>query len=51
LYSSLNIIRMIKSRRMRCAGQIAGIGKKINAYRIMVGKPHVTRSLGRPRHR
>jgi hypothetical protein len=42
---------MIKSRRMRCAGQISGIGKKRNAHRIMVGKPEETRPLGRPRHR
>jgi hypothetical protein len=35
LYSSPNIIRMIKSRRMRWAGHVARIGDKRNAYRIL----------------
>jgi hypothetical protein len=39
LYSSPNIIRMIKSRRMRWAGHVARIGEKRNAYGILVGKP------------
>jgi hypothetical protein len=39
LYSSLIIVRMIKSRRMRKAGHIARMGEKWNAYRILVGKP------------
>jgi hypothetical protein len=39
LYSSLNVIRMMKSKRMRWAGHIACIGEKGNAYRIFVGKP------------
>jgi hypothetical protein len=39
LYSSPSIIRIIKSRRMRCAWHVAGIGEKMNAYRILVGKP------------
>jgi hypothetical protein len=38
-YSSPNIIRMIKSRKMRWAGHVACMGKKRNAYRIVVGKP------------
>jgi hypothetical protein len=38
LYSSPNIIRMIKSRRMRWAGHVARMGEKRNAYRILVGK-------------
>jgi hypothetical protein len=38
LYSSPNIIRMIKSRRMGWAGHVARMGKKSNACRIMVGK-------------
>jgi hypothetical protein len=42
---------MIRSRRMRYTEQIGGIGKKRNAYRIMVGKPQGKRPLGRPRHR
>jgi hypothetical protein len=47
LYSSPYIIRMIKSRRMRWAGQVAHIGKKRNAYRIWVGKPERKTPLGR----
>jgi hypothetical protein len=51
LYSSPNIIRMIKSKRMRRAGHVARMGKKRNAYRILVGKPEGKRPLGRPRRR
>jgi hypothetical protein len=51
LYSSPNIIRMIKSRRMRWAEHIARMGEKRNAYKILVGKPEGKRPLGRPRHR
>jgi hypothetical protein len=39
LYSSPNIIRMIKSRRMRWAGHVARMRETMNAYRILVGKP------------
>jgi hypothetical protein len=39
LYSSPNIIRKIKSRRMRYTGHIARMGQKNNAYGILVGKP------------
>jgi hypothetical protein len=42
---------MIKSRRMRWAGHVARMGKKRNAYRILVGKPECKRPLGRPRRR
>jgi hypothetical protein len=42
-------IRIIKSRRMRWAGNIARMAEKRNAYRILVGKPEGTRPLGRPR--
>jgi hypothetical protein len=51
LYSSPNMIRMIKSRRMRWAGNVARMGEKRNAYRILVGKSEGKRSLGRRRHR
>jgi hypothetical protein len=51
LYSSPNIIRMVKSRRMRWAGHVAPMGKKRNAYRILVGKPEGNRPLGRPRRK
>jgi transcription termination factor 2 len=51
LYSSPNIIRMIKSRKMRWAGHVARMGETRNAYRILVGKPEGKRPLGRPRRR
>jgi hypothetical protein len=51
LYLSPNIIRMINSRRMTCAGHVAELGEKRNAYRILVGKPEGSRPLGRPRRR
>jgi hypothetical protein len=51
LYSSQSIIRMIKSRKMRWAGHVTRMGEKINAYRILVGKPEGKRPLGRPRRR
>jgi hypothetical protein len=51
LYSSPNIIRMNKSRRMRWAGHVAQMGEMGNAYRILVGKPEGKRPLGRPRCR
>jgi hypothetical protein len=51
LYSSPSIIRMMKSRRMRCLGHVALMGHKRNAYRILVGKPEGKRPLGRPRRR
>jgi hypothetical protein len=51
LYTSPNIIRVIKSRRMRCAGHVAQMGEGRGAYRILVGKPEGRRPLGRPRHR
>jgi hypothetical protein len=40
LYSSPNIIRMAKSRRMRFSGTVARMGWKMNAYRRLIGKPH-----------
>jgi hypothetical protein len=51
LYSSPNIIRMIKSRRMRWAEHVARMGENRNAYRILVGKPEGRRPLGRPKRR
>jgi hypothetical protein len=39
LYSSPNIIRVIKSRRLRWAGHIAGMGERGGAYRVLVVKP------------
>ena len=51
LYSSSNIVRVIKSRRMRWAGHVACMGEEWGAYRVLVGKPEGTRPLGRPRRR
>jgi hypothetical protein len=51
LYSSPNIIRMIKSRWRRWAGNVAGVGAKRNAERILVGKPEGKKPLGRTRRR
>ena len=39
LYSSPNIVRVIKSRRMRWAGHVARMGKDRGAYRVLVGRP------------
>jgi hypothetical protein len=50
-YSSPNIIRMIKSRRMRWAGHVARLVETRNAYRMLVGKPERKRPLDRPRRR
>jgi hypothetical protein len=49
LYSSLSIIKIIKSMRMRWAGHVVRMEKR-NVYRL-VGKPEGRRPLGRPRHR
>jgi hypothetical protein len=51
LYSSPNIIRMIKSRRMGWAGHVARMGDKRNAYRILLEKPEGKRPLGSLRRR
>jgi hypothetical protein len=42
---------MIKSRRMRWAGHVVGMGEKRNVYRLLVGKPEGKRPLGRSRCR
>jgi hypothetical protein len=49
LYSSPDIIRQVKSRRMRWAGHVARIGEETKVYKILVGKPEGKRPLGRPR--
>jgi len=48
---SPNIVRVIKSRRMRWAGNVALIGEEREVYRVLVGKPGGRRPLGRPRRR
>ena len=44
-------MRVIKSRRMRWAGNVAGIGEGCGVYRVLVGKPEGRRPMGRPRRR
>jgi hypothetical protein len=51
LYSSPNIVRVIKSRRMRWEGHVARTGEGKGVYRALVGKPEGKRPLGRPRRR
>ena len=51
LYSSPNIVRVIKSRRMRWAGHVARMGEERGGYRVLVGKPEGKRPVGRPRRR
>jgi hypothetical protein len=51
LYSSPNIVRVIKSRRLKWAGHVARMGEGIGVYRVLVGRPAGKRPLGRPRHR
>ena len=51
MYSSPNIVRVIKSRRMRWAGHVARMGEERGAYRVLVGKPEGKRLLGRERDR
>jgi len=51
LCSSPNIVRVIKSRRMRWAGNVTRMGEESGVYRVLVGKPEGNRPLGRPRRR
>jgi hypothetical protein len=51
LYSSPDVIRQIKSRRMRWAGHVARMGEGRNVHRVLVGKAEGKRPLGRPRRR
>jgi hypothetical protein len=51
LYSSLNIVRLIKSRRMRWVEHVAHMGEGRAIYRVLVWRPEGKRPLGRPRHR
>jgi hypothetical protein len=46
-----NIVRVVKSRRMRWAGHVARMGEGRGVHRVLVGKPEGKRSLGRPRCR
>ena len=51
LYSLQNIVRVVKSRRMRWTGYVARMGEGRVVYRVLVGKPEGKRPLGRPRRR
>ena len=51
LYSSPNIFRVIKSRRMRWADPVVIMGDRRVVYRVLVGTPEGNRPLGRPRRR
>jgi hypothetical protein len=47
-YCSLNIVRVIKSRRMRWTGHVARMLEKINVHRVLVGKPEGKSPFGNP---
>ena len=51
MFSAPNIVRVIKSRRMRWAWHVVRMGEERGVYRVLVGKPEGKRPLGRPRRR
>jgi hypothetical protein len=51
LYSSPNIIRQIKSRRMRWEGHVACMGEEKSVYKVVMRKPEGKKPLGKPRRR
>jgi hypothetical protein len=51
LYSSANIVRVVKSIRMRWVGHVARMGEERDVYRVLVGKSEGKRQLGRPKRR
>ena len=51
LYSLPNIVRVVKSRRMRWTGHVARMREVRGVHRVLVGKPEGKRPLGRPRRR
>jgi hypothetical protein len=51
LYSSPNIVRVIKSKRTRWEGHVARMREGRGIYRVLVGRPECKRPLGRPRRR
>jgi hypothetical protein len=51
LYSLPNILRVVKSRRMRCVWHVARMGEDRGVHRVLVGKPEGKRPLGRPKRR
>jgi len=50
-FTSPNIVRVIKSRRMRWAGHVGHMEEKRGLYRVLMGKSEGRRPLGRPRRR
>jgi hypothetical protein len=48
MYSSPNIIQLIKSRRMRRVGHVALMGERRDAHRVLMAKPEGKRPLGSP---
>jgi hypothetical protein len=51
LYSLPNIVRVVKSRRMRWAGHVSRMGEETGVHRVLVGKPEGKKPLRRPRRR
>ena len=51
MYRSPNIVRVIKSRRLRWAGHVARMEEGRRAFKILTGKPTGKRPLGRPRRK
>ena len=51
LYSLPNIVRVVKSRRMRWAGHVARMGEGRGVHRVLMGKPEGKKPMGRPRRR
>ena len=51
MYRSPSIVRVIKSRRLRWAGHVAGMEEGSSAFQILTGKPTGKKPLGRPRRR
>jgi hypothetical protein len=51
LYSLPNIVRVMKSRRMRWAAHVARMGEERGVHMVLVGRPEGKRPLGRPRRR
>jgi hypothetical protein len=51
LYSSPDIIRQVKTKRMRWVGHVARMGEERKVYKVLVGKPEGKRPLGRSRRR
>ena len=51
MYTLPNIVRVVKSRRMRWAWYVVIMGEGRGVHRVLVGKPEGKRPLGRPRRR